>query len=371
MNGPIHDRYDLEVYKKYDSIFKLVNDDDISHGALENRPCHDSLSILHQLDCGHYAYSEYRPVSCGGNCKVAQKGKKMLYCVLCIRQMFDRNGRTSLRRWHDMLLPTFGCPQQEETWWLQRSDTIRQLEPAYLDPHGHILLPRIHCVIAMIRAYELREEDAVKKAIRRIIIPLAFVNKDAPVVAMEYLDLFLTFHASFAHVNIRLLATIAIGLCLRQRGEVYILSSLLEKLEAPTIPNFDEIFDLAAGNIWSCAGALMILDVKTPLPLYMHKAPEIELSLKMAKRIWTVYCGVEVNFGSRRWIERQRIMACCIEYSFKRYNYPMSYDEILSSLGEKSQFPDDDLTQKAIKNFTNQRGVDWTNDDIIGWLMEL
>ncbi|KAH3955820.1 hypothetical protein HBI56_014590 [Parastagonospora nodorum] len=125
MNGPIHDRYDLDIYKKYDNIFKLVGGDDIDQGALQNRPCHDSFFTLNQLDCGHYAYSEYPTVPCGANCEVAQEGKKMLYCVLCIRQMFDQNARASLRRWHDMLLPTFGCPQQEYEWWLQRSDAIR------------------------------------------------------------------------------------------------------------------------------------------------------------------------------------------------------------------------------------------------------
>jgi hypothetical protein len=220
----------------------------------------------------------------------------MLYCVLRIRQMFDRTARASLRRWYNMLLPTFGCPQQEDKWWLQCSDAIRQLEPAYLDLHGHILLPRIKCVIAMIRTYELREEDTVKNAIQRIIFLLGYVNKNAPDVAMEYMDLFPTFHASFTHKNMRLLAAAAIELCLRQRGEVSILSSLLEKLEAPTIPNFDEVFDLVAGSIWSCAGVLMIVDIKKPLPPYMHKAHEIELGLNMAKRSWTMYYGVKVNF---------------------------------------------------------------------------
>ncbi|EAT91424.1 hypothetical protein HBH56_085400 [Parastagonospora nodorum] len=73
----------------------------------------------------------------------------------------------------------------------------------------------------------------------------------------------------------------------------------------------------------------------------------------MAKRSWTMYCGVDVNFG------------------FRRYNYPMSYNEILSSLGEENQTLDDELIQKTIKNFTNQWRVDWTKDDIIGWLMKL
>ncbi|KAH3955586.1 hypothetical protein HBI56_014580 [Parastagonospora nodorum] len=130
----------------------------------------------------------------------------------------------------------------------------------------------------MIRAYELREEDAVKNAIQRIIVPLEYVNKNAPDVAMEYIDFFPD------------LPSIV-------RGDVYILSSLLEKLEAPTNPNFDEVFDLVAGSVWSCPGVLMILDVKKPLPSYMHKAHEIELGLNMAKRSWTMYCGVEVNFG--------------------------------------------------------------------------
>ncbi|KAH4007721.1 hypothetical protein HBI24_066000 [Parastagonospora nodorum] len=49
----------------------------------------------------------------------------------------------------------------------------------------------------------------------------------------------------------------------------------------------------------------------------------------------------------------------------------MSYNEILSSLGEKKQFLDDELIQKTIKNFTNQWRVDWTKDDVIGWLMKL
>ncbi|KAH4930735.1 hypothetical protein HBI52_113470 [Parastagonospora nodorum] len=149
----------------------------------------------------------------------------------------------------------------------------------------------------MIRAYEWPEEDTVKNANQRIIVPLEYANKNAPDVAMEYMDLFLTFHASFAHKNMRLLAAAAIGRCLRQRGEVYILSFLLEKLEAPTILNFDEVFDLVADSIWSSAGVLMILDVKKPLPSYMHKAHETELGLIMAKRSWTMYCGVEVNFG--------------------------------------------------------------------------
>ncbi|KAH4930736.1 hypothetical protein HBI52_113460 [Parastagonospora nodorum] len=64
-------------------------------------------------------------------------------------------------------------------------------------------------------------------------------------------------------------------------------------------------------------------------------------------------------------------MACCIEYSSRRYNYPMSYDEILSSLREKKQFLNDELIQKTIKSFTNQWHVDWTKDDVIGWLMKL
>jgi hypothetical protein len=76
MNGPTHDRYDFDIYKKDDSIFKLAGGDDISQGALENRPCHDSFCTLHQLDCGHYAYSEYRPVPCGANCKVAQEARR-------------------------------------------------------------------------------------------------------------------------------------------------------------------------------------------------------------------------------------------------------------------------------------------------------
>ena len=51
--------YDLDLYRQYDSIFKLLTDEDVSNGAAENRACHDSLSRLHQLQCGHLVVSDH------------------------------------------------------------------------------------------------------------------------------------------------------------------------------------------------------------------------------------------------------------------------------------------------------------------------
>jgi hypothetical protein len=81
MAGPIHDRYELDVYKKYDSIVKLTTDEDISNGAKENRPCHNGFSALHKLDYDHLAYSEIHPIACGKNCKVPIVNSKLLFCV--------------------------------------------------------------------------------------------------------------------------------------------------------------------------------------------------------------------------------------------------------------------------------------------------
>ncbi|KAF2826491.1 hypothetical protein CC86DRAFT_406754 [Ophiobolus disseminans] len=179
--------YKNDTYKKYDSIFKLV-DDDISH-IRENRPCHNGSSKLHKLNYGHYVYSEHRQVPCGMNCESASPNEQSFFCLLCVRHNLNFTKVKVLSRWHDLLLPVSVKKREELEWWLKNeAHNMRQVEPAYLDPYGFILLPRINCIIAMVIAYEIRKEKEMKKAIVALLEPKLSKHPNIATTAIEYFE---------------------------------------------------------------------------------------------------------------------------------------------------------------------------------------
>jgi hypothetical protein len=153
MTGEIHSKYDLDIYKKYSSIFEITNDDCILAGAKENRACHNGESKLHKLACGHYVYSKNQQLPSGSNCETRNDDGEPFFCILCGRNKKstnkDANGIS--RRWHDVLLPESIEPKWEMICF-EEAQMNRQVEPAYIDSHGFILVPHIHYVIAMVRA---------------------------------------------------------------------------------------------------------------------------------------------------------------------------------------------------------------------------
>jgi hypothetical protein len=367
MAGPIHDRYELDVYKKYDSIVKLTTDEDVKKCTKEKRPCHNGDSKLHELSCGHLAYSEIRSLRCGPSCKIPYVGKKTMLCILCMRREQDKTKMGTTGRWHDMLIPRFGHPHCEEKWILQRLNSFCQVEAAYLDPHGYILLPRIHCVIAMVRAYELRQEAETKEGIRRAIKPIC-TSPDAADVAIEYFEYFLVFHLCFWHADMRILAVIAIHLSLLQRVQPPIRDAILETLGIEEPPEFDEMFDMARTRLYLWAGTHMSWEVTKDEPWHVRNNPAMVLAKEMANRIWILFCGSDPIFGAGRWVERRRTMAFCLEYAFQRYGCGWDYNEILRRLGGERFAIDDLVIQNTMKRFVQGAiadGINWAKHDVM------
>jgi hypothetical protein len=104
--------YDFDLYRKYESIIKLTDDNAIAVGAKENRLCHAELSRLQKIKCGHYAFSVGKQRACGLSCEVLKIDGQPFFCMLCARQQIhtrrNTNRLNASTRWHDMLLPTHG-----------------------------------------------------------------------------------------------------------------------------------------------------------------------------------------------------------------------------------------------------------------------
>jgi hypothetical protein len=259
--GDIHTRYDLDVYKKYGSIYTIDNDYSVAAGAKENRPCHNGDSQLHKLRCGHYAYSEYRQTKCGSSCeKSIQEDGQSFFCILCGRNKVSKNKHVGgiSRRWHDVLLPESIEPDFEMGKF-EDTKMNRQVEPAYLDPHGSILLPCIHCIIAMVRAYEIRAEAELKDHIRRVLSSIMPNDTAVAMVALEYFEHFLALHANFKFADMRVLAACSVHLVLFQSSKLVDPHVMLQEFNPPVREDFRELFQLATDQIHVWASCLMML----------------------------------------------------------------------------------------------------------------
>ena len=251
LNQHIPDLYEYDLYRKYESIVKLVNNYAVQSPVEENRPCQNGHSKLHKLSCGHHVYSEQRAYPCGKNCEAVQTNQQSFFCLLCARHHLDDTKIKVSRRWYDLLLPIFVNTKEELAWWLRVSNDMRQVEPAYLDPHGFILLPRIHCTIAMIRAYEIRQEDQMKKAIVTLLEPVLPRHPDITIIAPEYFEHCLIFQHELDNADSRVLAAFAIRLVLCQNG---ILShdpmNTLKALDILLRPKLHELYDIVVNTIY-------------------------------------------------------------------------------------------------------------------------
>jgi hypothetical protein len=268
MTGEIHTRYGLDIYKKHSSIFKITNDDCILAGAKENRACHIGDSKLHKLVCGDYVYSENGQVPCGPDCETSNDDSKPFFCILCGRHKKSKNkdGNWISRRWHDTHLPESIEPKWE-TVCFKEAEMNRQVEPAYLDPHGFILVLRIHYVIAMVRAYEMRAEVELKEEIRRVLYIMMPGDKDVAIVAVEYFEHFLAFHGNFKFADMPVLTACAAHLVLFQTSKISDQHVILKESNAPDFPDFGELVELAADKIHIWASCLMMLGLETNLPI--------------------------------------------------------------------------------------------------------
>jgi hypothetical protein len=238
--------YEFHLWKQYDSILPLATDNDVASGHLqENRPCRNDKSKVHKLACGHYVYSEHEAVPCGKNCEEANPDNNSFFCLLCARHCLDFTKIKQSRRWHDLLLPTFAKKDQELAWWLQESSRMRKVEPAYLDPYDFIILPRIHCTIAMLRAYEMRKEQELKAA---IISLLAYKAVEFPLIqriGMEFFEHCLVFQHGIDNADLRLQAALSVRAVLHHCNITdFNLADLMNAFGVPNMPKTEEFWGI-------------------------------------------------------------------------------------------------------------------------------
>jgi hypothetical protein len=222
--------YHLDVYSRYDSILHVTSDDDVhNHGAEEPRPCGEVVTKVHPLRCGHLVFTEKESI-CLSNCQLGSDNQGQYFCLLCTRRNRHFRKWNLPDRWYKLLLPRASHLGTELAKACQPGAVDAQ--PAYLDPHGHIILPRIHCTIAMVLAFEERKEAEVKALIRT-------VSPDRMVI--ELFELFLEHHHQFNHADMNYLAFLATTLLHQERLSADEEVVLLHSLGAEAHPDHDAI----------------------------------------------------------------------------------------------------------------------------------
>jgi hypothetical protein len=232
----------------------------------------------------------------------------------------------------------------------------RQVEPAYLDPHGFILVPhgfilvphgfilvphgfilvpRIHYFIAMVRAYEMRAEAELKEEIRRVLYIMMPGDKDVAIVTVKYFEHFLAFHGNFKFAAMRVLAACAAHLGLFQTSKIPDQHVMLKEFNAPDLPDFGELVEIAVDKIYIWASCLMMLGLETNLSVRLGKSQREAIAdgTDMAHRVW-MNSAKGTQWSILAWIDWKRNLAICTEEGLRRYGVELSYDEILEMLGE-------------------------------------
>jgi hypothetical protein len=188
--------YDWDVFRRYDSIFRLARNYEIRHQGHENNfPCRLSWTKCHLLKCGHTVFIGVE-TSCLSNCDNRRHNTsvKTYFCTLCTRDGLRTLRHLAPKRWHDVLLPSATYPA-EETGKSVRPN-VMDTEPAYLDPHGFMLIPRVHCTIAMVRACEMKKEEEAKALITKTCAEGIHNQKKLCENALEFFEIYLQYHTA-------------------------------------------------------------------------------------------------------------------------------------------------------------------------------
>jgi hypothetical protein len=142
-----------------------------------------------------------------------------------------------LRRWHDLLLASATQTSREVAKWARAKYNAEEVEPAYLDPHGFIIIPRVHCTVTMVRVFEMKKEEEVKTSIVSIITPVMGTNCSE--AALEYFEHMLVYHRRFEHADMRILAALAVPLALKGKNTPVNMVELLRRIFVQAHPEMD------------------------------------------------------------------------------------------------------------------------------------
>jgi hypothetical protein len=232
---------------------------------------------------------------------------------------------------------------------------MREVEPAYLDPHGYVLLSRIHCTIAMVRAHELRIESEGKQALVATLAPIEANISNVSTIAIEYFEHFLAYHDFLDHADMRTLVSIAVILIMRQQLEPLNHHAVLTNFNAPPCANFEELVEIAVRKIDYWASGLLISDVLPRLPPAVRIHAAAVVAADLASRTW--HRSIEGSFGMQHWIRRKRNLVWCIVWAFKWQGLEVEYEDVLEMTGEKRDFMQDDFVHTVMSKFVLAK--DW------------
>jgi hypothetical protein len=286
---PVHS-YSQDVFRRYYSIYRVTTKKEVHHhGAEETRPCLRTWSKVHKLDCGHTVFTE-KETCCAGNCDsiYGNCGGPQYFCQLCARDDLRVPDSALPDRWYDLLLTRCGKPGQAAGKSAQPD--MLEAQPAYLDQHGYVLLPRIHCTIAMVRASEIRKEEEIKTLIATIC-PIDNGRK-----ALEYFEHLLVHHRAVKLIEMRLLAFLAIRLSQYDMYNPTDRKELLASLGVEDHPEIETLFQIALDNSVQWGATVSLIKIMSKLK---EKSQTAMSELRLRKEAMQV-CSDVVACGALR-----------------------------------------------------------------------
>ncbi|KAF2243515.1 hypothetical protein BU26DRAFT_570206 [Trematosphaeria pertusa] len=351
--------YQTPLYNQWNSIEPLVTDTMVARGVAENRICHGQFSRLHRLTCGHLVYVA-EAAACGVSCAGAARNNyagvgASFHCRLCFRRRSGEERGRVLRRWHDALLPEFIDLGEEAREWEKFRWIARECEPAYVEPHGHIMLPRVADIMAYVRAFEINKEEEMMLKLDEVCSTGMGEHRDIGGLAKDFFGQLLRHHHVFVHAELGTLATVAVMLALHLKGVVGNYELLLEKFEAPPRPEcpFSTLYDIARNRIVELAAFSVLDDFLAKAPVKYRAEQHVRNGdvKTVARRVWTKAAERSLFGWKYRWTERGRIMASCIQFAMKCYRIKIEIDEVMERLGVAKNFISDTVVQNALKHF--------------------
>jgi hypothetical protein len=252
-------------------------------------------------------------------------------CLLCVREGLPYRKFNHTKRWHDAPLPTSANLGEETAVWARENDSKRKVESAYLDQRGFIILPRIHYMIAMVRALEVKKEESVKSSITAAVGTYYDVGK----ATQEYLELFLVFHHEFNLLDIRVLAVLAIFVAVDDRGKTNIDEQPFMEAFSASQELYNSVdLSKALSNfaMWDATVSLHEIICKLPDPVRFSRQilEDQQEAICMLDHIAEADIFSKIVFRQ----QRARIMAFCAAYALNLSKLiKFKHEDVMESIG--------------------------------------
>ncbi|KAF2280454.1 uncharacterized protein EI97DRAFT_439467 [Westerdykella ornata] len=317
------------------AIIQPVVDEAVAQGIPENRPCHNGLRQTHHLHCGHAIYTTM-PTICGKNCHEAwnkeAEDNAMFYCVLCTRIRVAWAKKNYNKRWHDVLLPSFAYPEEEEADRKKYEDVTRGTQPVYISPQGFLILPYGHDGvinhIALIRALEALNEKRFKDMIATACESQLSLTKLTK-ISLDNFNTLVRHQHMLRHAPFNMLATIAVQLAGRSETSPPKFNMIATAFDYTITENYGECYG-ETDFIISCMAA------QEKIYQFIDKAPGKYRRTKNFRQMKQAAMNLHAGFVKSKTISIDRkmrqisiqIVAASIHQAMLQNHIPIKMSEI-------------------------------------------